>query len=126
MLIRRPDGWCRPWPAARAAPEDGRGSTQAVPNRVGLQWYPKRPRSSRGKRRPARSAVAMAWPEAWFQVQPYGIRLPMRAYAGTVDQVGLRWFLPEEVIPRELLRHSVGAGLTRSSTLVWALVADED
>ena len=50
----------------------------------------------------------------------------MRAYAGTVDQRGLRWFLPEEAIPRDLLRHSVVAGLTRSTTAVWALVADED
>ena len=50
----------------------------------------------------------------------------MRAYAGTVDQRGLRWFLPEDVIPRELLRHSVVAGLSRSTTAVWALVADED
>jgi hypothetical protein len=50
----------------------------------------------------------------------------MRAYAGTVDQVGLRWFLPEDVIPRELLRHSVVAGLSRSTTAVWALVTDED
>ena len=50
----------------------------------------------------------------------------MRAYAGTVDQRGLRWFLLEEVIPRDLLRHSVVAGLTRSTTAVWALVADED
>ena len=50
----------------------------------------------------------------------------MRAYAGTVDQVGLRWFLPEEVIPRDLLRHTVRADLTRSTTAVWALVADED
>ena len=50
----------------------------------------------------------------------------MRAYAGTVDQRGLRWFLPEEAIPRDLLRHAVVAGLTRSTTAVWALVADED
>ena len=50
----------------------------------------------------------------------------MRDYAGTVDQRGLRWFLPEDVIPRELLRHSVVAGLSRSTTAVWALVADED
>src|SRR3954466_13605939 len=50
----------------------------------------------------------------------------MRAYAGTVDQVGLRWFLPEDVIPMELLRHFVVAGLSRSTTAVWALVADED
>ena len=50
----------------------------------------------------------------------------MRAYAGTVDQRGLRWFLPEEVIPRDLLRHSVVTGMSRSTTAVWALVADED
>ena len=50
----------------------------------------------------------------------------MRAYAGTVDHSGLRWFLPEEVIPRDLLQHAVVAGLTRSTTAVWALVADED
>ena len=50
----------------------------------------------------------------------------MRAYAGAVDQRGLHWFLPEEVLPRDLLRHSVVAGLTRSTTAIWALVADED
>ena len=50
----------------------------------------------------------------------------MRAYAGTVDQRGLRWFLPEEILPRDLLRHAVVVGLTRSTTAVWALVADED
>ena len=50
----------------------------------------------------------------------------MRAYAGTVDQRGLRWFLLEEFIPRDLLRHAVRAGLTRSTTVVWALLADED
>jgi hypothetical protein len=50
----------------------------------------------------------------------------MRAYAGTVDHRGLRWFLPEEVIPRDLLRHAVRAGLMGATTAVWALVADED
>jgi hypothetical protein len=50
----------------------------------------------------------------------------MRAYAGTVDQRGLRWFLPEEVVPRNLLRHAVRAGLTHATTAVWALIADED
>jgi hypothetical protein len=50
----------------------------------------------------------------------------MRAYAGTVDQRGLRWFLPEEFMPRDLLRHAVRAGLMHSTTAVWALVADED
>jgi hypothetical protein len=50
----------------------------------------------------------------------------MRAYAGPVDQRGLRWFPPEEVIPRDLLRHAVSAGWTYSTTAVWALLADED
>jgi hypothetical protein len=50
----------------------------------------------------------------------------MRAYAGTVDHRGLRWFVPEDVIPRDLLRHSLREGSTRSMTAVWALVADED
>jgi hypothetical protein len=50
----------------------------------------------------------------------------MRAYAGIVDQRGLRWFLPEEVIPRDLLRHAVGADGTHATTAVWALLADAD
>ena len=50
----------------------------------------------------------------------------MRAYAGIVDQRGLRWFLPEEVIPRDLLQHAVRGGWTQSATAVWALLADED
>ena len=50
----------------------------------------------------------------------------MRAYAGTVDQRGLRWFLPEEVIPRDLLRHAVRTGWTGSTTAILALVVDED
>jgi hypothetical protein len=50
----------------------------------------------------------------------------MRAYAGIVDQRGLRWFLPEEIIPKDLLRHAVRAGWTHATTAVWALLADED
>src|SRR5262249_27852090 len=50
----------------------------------------------------------------------------MRAYAGTVDQRGLRWFLPEEVIPRDLLWHAVRAGLTHATTAVRPLLTDED
>jgi hypothetical protein len=38
----------------------------------------------------------------------------------------LRWFLPEDVISRDLLRHSVVTRMSRSTTAVWALVADED
>src|SRR5262249_51112070 len=77
-------------------------------------------------RRPAPSARARAGPEAWLRAPLRGTRLPMRAYAGMVDQGGLRWFLPEEVIPRDLLRDAVRADGTPATTAVWALLADED
>ena len=50
----------------------------------------------------------------------------MRAYAAMVDHSGLRWFLPEEVIPRDLIRQAVRADGTTATMAVWALVADED
>jgi hypothetical protein len=50
----------------------------------------------------------------------------MRAYAGTIDQSGLRWFLPEEVMPKDVLRHAGRAGWTHATTPIWALLADED
>ena len=50
----------------------------------------------------------------------------MRAYVGTLDHLGLRWFFPEDVIPRDLLPHLVRGWLTRSTTAVWVLVKDED
>ena len=50
----------------------------------------------------------------------------MKAYVGTVDQLGLRWFFPEDVIPRDLLLHLMCGWLTRSTTAVWVLVNDED
>ena len=34
--------------------------------------------------------------------------------------------LPEEFMPRDLLRHAVTTGRTHSTTAVWALLADED
>src|SRR5262249_50432390 len=92
----------------------------------GRRLGPERPKSARGQSRPAHSALARAWPAAWLRAPLRDTRLPMRAYAGTVDQRGLRWFLPEEVIPRDLLRHVVRAGWTGSTTAVWALVADDD
>jgi hypothetical protein len=49
-----------------------------------------------------------------------------RAYAGTMDHKGLRWFVSEEVLPRDLLRHALRDGSTRWTTAVWALVAAED
>ncbi len=50
----------------------------------------------------------------------------MKAYVGTVDHLGLRWFFPEDVIPRDLLLHYVRGWSTRSTTAVWVLVKDED
>ena len=50
----------------------------------------------------------------------------MKAYVGAVDHQGLRWFVPEDVIPRDLLPHLVRGWLTRSITAVWVLVNDED
>jgi hypothetical protein len=50
----------------------------------------------------------------------------MKAYVGSVDQAGLRWFLPEDVIPKDLLQHDARRWFTRSMTAVWALLADED
>jgi hypothetical protein len=34
--------------------------------------------------------------------------------------------LPEEILPRDLLRHAVRAGWTQATTVVWALLADAD
>ena len=50
----------------------------------------------------------------------------MRAYVGAVDHLGLRWFVPEDVIPRDLLLLFVRSWPTRSTTAVWVLVNDED
>jgi len=50
----------------------------------------------------------------------------MKAYVGSVDQEGLRWFLPEDVVPNDLLPHDVRRWLTESTTAVWALLDDED
>jgi hypothetical protein len=50
----------------------------------------------------------------------------MKAYVGSVDQAGLRWFLPEDVIPTDLLRHDGRRWFTRSMTAVWDLLDDED
>jgi hypothetical protein len=50
----------------------------------------------------------------------------MRAYVGAVDRQGLRWFFPEDAIPRDLLPHLVRGWSTRATTAVWVLVNDED
>src|SRR5262245_60204743 len=54
-----------------------------------------------------------SWLGPWLRARLRGTRLLMRAYVGTVDQRGLQWFLPEDVIPRDLLPHFVRGWLTR-------------
>ena len=49
----------------------------------------------------------------------------MKAYVGSVDQAGLRWFLPEDVMLKGLLQHEVRRWLTEWTTSVWALLGDE-
>jgi hypothetical protein len=44
---------------------------------------------------------------------------------GSVDQAGLRWLLPDDVIPN-LLRHDVRRCFTRSMTIVGVLLDDDD
>jgi hypothetical protein len=66
----------------------------------------------------------------WANETEAGIRhnvtLERLYYVGSVDQAGLQWFLPEDVIPRDLLRHYVRGWFTRSMTAVWALLDEED
>ena len=50
---------------------------------------------------------------------------PMKAYVGSVDQQGLRWFFPEDVIPRELLPH-LRAAVRAVDDGRLVLVNDED
>jgi hypothetical protein len=50
----------------------------------------------------------------------------MRAYVGSVDHSGLRRFLPEDAFPSALLRELVLGRFSRSTTLVWAAVAEDD
>jgi hypothetical protein len=50
----------------------------------------------------------------------------MNAYVGTVDRMGLRWFVVEDAIPGDLLQHYLREWTSRSTTAVWALFADED
>jgi hypothetical protein len=50
----------------------------------------------------------------------------MKAYVGSVDQQGLRWFFRDDVIPRDLWPQLVRSGFGRSTAAVWFLVHDED
>ena len=65
-------------------------------------------------------------PGVWIGAHLRGRRLPMKAYVGVVDQLGLRWFFLEDVIPRDLLSHLLRSWLTRSTTAIWILIKDED
>jgi len=50
----------------------------------------------------------------------------MRAYVGCIDPHGLRRFLPEDAVPRDLLRQLVGEWSSRTSAVVWAIVPEDD
>ena len=50
----------------------------------------------------------------------------MRAYVGLVDPSGLRRFLPEDAIPRDLLRQLIRGWFSRTTAVVRAAVAQED
>ena len=50
----------------------------------------------------------------------------MRAYVGCIDPHGLRRFLPEDAVPRDLLQQLVGEWSSRTSTVVLAIVAEDD
>lgn len=51
---------------------------------------------------------------------------PMRAYLGQIDHSGLRRFLSEDAIPRELVGQLAREWSSPSSAAVWAVLADED
>ena len=50
----------------------------------------------------------------------------MRAYVGWIDPHGLRRFLPEDAVPRDLLRQLVPEWSSRTTAVVWAVVPEED
>jgi hypothetical protein len=50
----------------------------------------------------------------------------MRTYVGSVDHCGLRQFLAEDRIPAALLRELLVGWFSRSTTVIWAVVADVD
>jgi hypothetical protein len=50
----------------------------------------------------------------------------MRAYVGSIDPYGLRRFLPEDALPRDILRQIVGEWSSQVTTVVWAVVSEDD
>jgi hypothetical protein len=49
----------------------------------------------------------------------------MRAYVGFIDRYGLRRFLLEDAVPRNVLRQLIMEWSSRTTTVVWAVVADD-
>jgi hypothetical protein len=49
----------------------------------------------------------------------------MRAYVGCIDRYGLRRFLLEDAVPRNMLRQLILEWSSRTTTVVWAVVADD-
>ena len=50
----------------------------------------------------------------------------MRAYVGCIDSYGLRRFLLEDAIPKDLLRQLLGEWSSRTTAVVWAVVPEDD
>ena len=49
----------------------------------------------------------------------------MRAYVGCIDRYGLRRFLLEDAVPRNVLRQLIMEWSSRTTTVVWAILADD-
>jgi hypothetical protein len=50
----------------------------------------------------------------------------MRAYVGWIDLDGLRRFLAEDAVPSDLLRELVQEWSSPTTTVVWAVVTEDD
>jgi hypothetical protein len=50
----------------------------------------------------------------------------MKAFVGEVDHSGLRRFVPEDAIPRDELGRLARGPMSRPTTVVWALLDDQD
>lgn len=50
----------------------------------------------------------------------------MRSYVGCIDLYGLRRFLVEDAVPRDLLRQLVQEWSSRTTTVVWVVVAEDN
>lgn len=50
----------------------------------------------------------------------------MRAYVGQINPAGLNRFLPENAVPGDLLPQFLRGWCSRSTTVVWAVIAEHD